>query len=144
MAPDLERMLSECDGALMIGDRALLESIANPKLVIMDLGAEWTSMTGLPMVFGVFAARKDTDTSVLAKAHSEMLYQLDRFDNDLTWRLQVITNASISTGLSETRLDNYYRSEVWNRLDEDALRGLDMYLKQVCGCSEGAEWANLD
>lgn len=143
MAPDLGQMLAECDGALIIGDRALLESKTNPNLVVMDLGAEWSSITDLPMVFGVFAARKDTDPSLLATAHSDMLYQLDRFDKDITWRNHVIGDASMATGLSETRLDNYYSNEVWNRLDSDAVLGLDMYLSLVCESSEGADWVEI-
>lgn len=143
MAPDLGHMLAECDGALIIGDRALLESKANPNLVVMDLGEEWTSITGLPMVFGVFAARKDTDPSLLVRAHSDMLYQLDRFENDSSWRNQVIEAASLATGLSMTRLDNYFSVEVLNRLDSDAVHGLDMYLKLVCESSEGADWVEI-
>ena len=110
----------------------------------MDLGAEWNKMTGLPMVFGVFAARKDTDPRYLNKAHSEMVNQLDRFEQDINWRSLVIEHASSTIGLSATRLDNYYSTEVWNRLDSDAERGLELYLDLVCGVRGGAEWANLD
>ena len=136
-------MLSECDGALIIGDRALLEAKNNPNQVVMDLATEWTRITGYPMVFGVFAARNDTDISDLKLAHRDMLTQLDRFDTDIVWRASVIENASKDTGISETRLDNYYSTEVWNRLDSDAEAGLDFYLEKVCNV-ESAEWAKLD
>jgi len=144
MAPDLGQMLTECDGALIIGDRALIESKNNPQQVVMDLATEWTRITGYPMVFGVFAARKDTKPSHLKSAHEDMLEQLDKFDNDNAWRNSVIETASINTGISVTRLDNYYTTEVWNRLDSDAKTGLDIFLKNVCGVTEGAEWANID
>jgi len=144
MAPDLGQMLEECDGALIIGDRALLESKSNPNLVIMDLGEEWTKQTSMPMVFGVFAARKDTDSIFVSKAHSDMVGQLEKFYNDPFWRSEVIKQTSKLTGLSETRLDNYYSSEVWNMLDPNAIEGLDLYLKLVCGVSEGATWAKLN
>ena len=65
-------MLEKCDGAL-IGDRAILASISSPELVRMDLGEEWTRVTGLPMVFGVFVARRDSPREVLLKAHSQMI-----------------------------------------------------------------------
>ena len=109
----------------------------------MDLATEWTRITGYPMVFGVFAARNDTDISHLKLAHRDMLTQLDRFDTDIVWRASVIENASKDTGISETRLDNYYSTEVWNRLDSDAEAGLDFYLEKVCNV-ESAEWAKLD
>jgi len=144
MAPDLGEMMAECDGALIIGDRALLESKTNPELVVMDLAAEWTKITGLPMVFGVFAARKDTDARFLIRAHSDMTNQLDKFEQDITWRSRVIDDASSTIGLSTTRLDNYYSTEVCNRLDTDAERGLELYLDLVCGVRGGAEWAKLD
>ncbi len=144
MAPDLGEMMAECDGALIIGDRALLESKTNPELVVMDLAAEWTKMTGLPMVFGVFAARKDTDPRFLIRAHSDMTNQLDKFEQDITWRSRVIDDASSTVGLSTTRLDNYYSTEVCNRLDTDAERGLELYLDLVCGVRGGVEWAKLD
>ena len=143
MAPDLGHMLSECDGALIIVDRALLEAKNNPNQVVMDLATEWTRITGYPMVFGVFAARNDTDISHLKLAHRDMLTQLDRFDTDIVWRASVIENASKDTGISETRLDNYYSTEVWNRLDSDAEAGLDFFLEKVCNV-ESAEWAELD
>ena len=73
-----------------------------------------------------------------------MISQLDRFDHDKTWRSRVIDDASSTTGLSVTRLDNYYSTEVWNRLDTDAERGLDLYLDLVCGVNEGAEWVKMD
>ena len=111
---------------------------------MMDLGSEWTRITGFPMVFGVFAARKDTDHSYLRSAHQDMMGQLDKFERDMLWRNIVIQGASSDTGISETRLDNYFTKEVCNRLDSDAERGLDLFLNLVCGINGGAEWANVD
>jgi predicted solute-binding protein len=53
-APDLDAMLAVADAALLIGDAAL---VARPPAdaLVLDLGAEWTAMTGLPMVFAVWA-----------------------------------------------------------------------------------------
>ena len=63
--PDINNMLSKCDGALLIGDRALVAARENPELIRLDLGSEWTKLTNLPMVFGVFAARKDSPLDIL-------------------------------------------------------------------------------
>ena len=87
---------------------------------------------------------KDTDHSYLKSAHQDMMSQLDRFDRDVEWRNSIIQGASSDTGISETRLDNYFTTEVWNRLDSDAERGLDLFLNLVCGINGGAEWANID
>lgn len=51
MAPDLAAMLARADAALIIGDRALFldQDPAGPRKI--DLGEEWTAMTGLPFVY---------------------------------------------------------------------------------------------
>ena len=46
MGPDLGQMLERCDGALLIGDRALDEAARHPELVRMDLGEAWKDWTG--------------------------------------------------------------------------------------------------
>jgi len=59
--PDLNQMLLEADAAVVIGDvalRALYEAPANG-LLVTDLGQAWREWTGLPMVFAVWAVRRD-------------------------------------------------------------------------------------
>ena len=57
MPPQPERMFRECDAALIIGDAALyLDPVAHGVKKI-DLGAEWTSLTGLPFVWAFWAGR---------------------------------------------------------------------------------------
>jgi predicted solute-binding protein len=55
--PHLAMMLEKSDAALIIGDAALALDPARLPFHVLDLGAEWTAMTGLPMVFAVWAAR---------------------------------------------------------------------------------------
>lgn len=55
--PDLEAMLRCADAAMIIGDPALRIDPARLPYHSYDLGAEWVEMTGLPMVFAVWAAR---------------------------------------------------------------------------------------
>jgi chorismate dehydratase len=61
MPPDLTTMLLEADAAVLIGDAALRAAHeAEAKgLYVTDLGAAWREWTGLPMVFAVWAARRD-------------------------------------------------------------------------------------
>ncbi len=59
-APELGAMLMEADAALLIGDDALRARYKNQdRLYIYDLGEEWKKFTGLPMVFALWAVRKD-------------------------------------------------------------------------------------
>ncbi len=52
-APDLADMLERADAALLIGDR-VFPHLDGP-LESLDLGREWTEMTGLPFVFAFWA-----------------------------------------------------------------------------------------
>ncbi len=55
------RMLSDADAAVLIGDPALRARHEAPAqgLLVTDLGQEWRDWTGLPMVFAVWAVRRD-------------------------------------------------------------------------------------
>jgi chorismate dehydratase len=54
-APDPEAMLATADAALVIGDPALFLDHRALGLEKIDLGAEWTAMTGLPFVWAFWA-----------------------------------------------------------------------------------------
>ncbi|MGW4501226.1 menaquinone biosynthetic enzyme MqnA/MqnD family protein [Micromonospora sp. NPDC004336] len=59
--PDLTQMLLEADAGVLIGDVALRALHEAPKrgLEVTDLGQAWREWTGLPMVFAVWAVRRD-------------------------------------------------------------------------------------
>ncbi|SDI94463.1 futalosine synthase [Frankineae bacterium MT45] len=59
--PDLTTMLLEADAAVLIGDAALRATYDAPRrgLAVHDLGNAWREWSGLPMVFAVWAARRD-------------------------------------------------------------------------------------
>jgi chorismate dehydratase len=62
MVPELRPMLEAADAALIIGDAALLLDPGELRargLLVADLGEEWMRMSGLPMVFAVWAGRKE-------------------------------------------------------------------------------------
>jgi chorismate dehydratase len=64
--PDLGAMMLEADAAVLIGDPALRATYEAPTrgLIVTDLGQAWREWTGLPMVFAVWAVRRD-----FAEAH---------------------------------------------------------------------------
>jgi chorismate dehydratase len=76
--PDLDDMLAHADAALIIGDNALFQSaVSNQQSAIqkIDLGAEWTALTGLPFVWAFWAGRSDAlnggDVAALQRARDE-------------------------------------------------------------------------
>jgi chorismate dehydratase len=64
--PDLTQMLLEAQAAVLIGDAALRAKLdaRDRGLIVTDLGEAWRDWTGLPMVFAVWAVRRD-----FAEAH---------------------------------------------------------------------------
>ena len=135
MGPDLGQMLERCDGALLIGDRALDEAARHPELVRMDLGEAWKDLTGFPMVFAVYAARLDAPADTLARAHKMLLSQLTAFENSDVVRAEVINSTSQRSGFTPSRIDRYF-GEVINRMDQQGQNGLDHFLNEVCGLQD--------
>ena len=77
--PDASAMLDRCDAALIIGDAALLLDSnhvevrgATRAVEKIDLGATWTTMTGLPFVYAFWAGRlgalDEDDITLLQRA----------------------------------------------------------------------------
>jgi chorismate dehydratase len=63
--PELNQMLLEADAAVLIGDPALRAMYEAPELglQVIDLAQAWKEWTGLPMVFAVWAVRKEFATA---------------------------------------------------------------------------------
>jgi len=58
LAPSLTSMLAGADAALIIGDPALrLDPTVFHAYQVLDLGSEWEALTGLPMVFAMWAGK---------------------------------------------------------------------------------------
>jgi chorismate dehydratase len=69
--PDVAARVEGCDAALLIGDPALFLDHESAGLMKVDLGAEWTKMTGLPFVWAVWAGRADALTPAHVAALQE-------------------------------------------------------------------------
>ena len=135
MGPDLDAMLESCDGCLLIGDRALEASRAFPKMVKMDLGREWRKVSDSPMVFGVFAARKDSDVNSVREAYDALMSRLIEFETSKSTRDEVIKICSRKTQQSVERLERYF-GEVINRVDSEDMMGLKNFLNFACNMPE--------
>jgi chorismate dehydratase len=86
--PDLTEMLLEADAGVVIGDVALRALYEAPSkgLIVTDLGAAWREWTGLPMVFAVWAVRKDFAIShpgLVKDVHEAFLKSRDLCLNEL-------------------------------------------------------------
>ena len=135
MGPDLGQMLERCDGALLIGDRALDEASRHPELIRMDLGKTWLELTGFPMVFAVYAAHRDAPEHDLQEAHNLLQRQLESYENSDVKRQAIIDSTSKRSGFSKERITQYFE-EVKLRLDSEGEEGLKHFLNQVCGVTD--------
>jgi chorismate dehydratase len=81
MAPDLEQMLARADAALIIGDNALFLDEQAAGVRKIDLGEEWTAMTGLPFVYACWTGWPDAagpdDVLALQRARDAGVAQSD-------------------------------------------------------------------
>ena len=81
--PDLSIMMQEAPAAVVIGDvalRAALHEAPRRGLRVLDLGEAWKDWSGLPMVFAVWAVRKDylvAHPQLVREVHRSFLYSRD-------------------------------------------------------------------
>jgi len=74
---DVATTLRTHDGVLLIADEALHALRTPPAPFNTDLGERWRALTGLPMVFAVWAVRRDA-----ASANPELVARLARVIHD--------------------------------------------------------------
>ena len=130
--PDLTRMLAVADAALIIGDPALHLDPQTFGDRVLDLGAEWTDMTGLPMVFAIWAGRKEAITAEV-EAIFRASYQFGRDHLDEIIRLE-----GASRGLSDELARQYLTRHIVCELGASEYRGLELFLDYARAAHEAA------
>ncbi len=123
--PDLPAMLNAADAALIIGDPALRAGLDHSPYQVFDLGAEWTAMTNLPMVFAVWGGRRECVTPDLAQPF------LDSCRFGLAHMEDIVRLESGPRGLPEELVRDYFARNVTLELGEQEYRGLRLFLQYV-------------
>jgi len=122
MAPRLEEMLDVADAALLIGDAALRADPMSIEYDCADLGAEWTRLTGLPMVFAVWAARAGVPTGGLEESFTGSY----RFGRERI--ADIIQSESSRRKLPEALVRDYLMTHVRFEVGERERKGMDLFL----------------
>ena len=147
--PDLEEMLGQADAALLIGDPALRISLGiehdsqtgaegqsicpaatlgigrSELLYVYDVAGEWRSLTELPAVLAVWAARPDVATpEVTADFLASRDFGLSRI-------AEISYDASLELELPAQAIETYLRRNIDFSLDSENRRGLDMYYQHA-------------
>lgn len=122
---DLAAMLGEADAALLIGDAALRVDPEKLPFETLDLGAEWVALTGLPMVFAVWAGRRE----MIQERYSRAFVDSCRFG--LEHIEEIVRSESESRKFPPALVREYLTSHIVFELGERDYRGLDLYLDRA-------------
>jgi predicted solute-binding protein len=126
-APSLEPMLARADAALLIGDAALRVDCDSLPYTCLDLGAEWLTLTGLPIVFALWAGRRDRvsrwDAVALESAFLESLaFGQERIDD-------IVAQESLGRFLHPALVRQYLTRHIVFRIGARELEGLATFGK---------------
>ncbi|MEN6535116.1 MAG: menaquinone biosynthesis protein [Bryobacteraceae bacterium] len=121
--PDTEAMLHVADAAVIIGDPALRVEPSRLPYLVKDLGEEWKAMTGLPMVFAVWAGREEFATSEIAERF-EASYRFGAARLD-----EIVAQESAPRGLDKALAYDYLARLMRFELGPREMQGLELFLK---------------
>lgn len=121
--PDPERMLAEADAALLIGDPAL--RVDRDRYLIIDLAAEWKTLTGLPFVFAVWAVRPEVEIPDLPfYFKSSLRYGLSSLDI-------LVREAAGEMGLDSAEVRSYLTDNLSFFLRQEEIEGLEEFYRRA-------------
>ena len=125
MSPDLDKMLANCDAALLIGDPAL--QVDRTRHTTLDLAEEWIARTAKSFVFAFWAIRREALTGRDSNSIAEA-FMLSR-DHGLvpTNREIIVSDWSARLNLSATTVRDYLTQNIHYYLDTACLEGLILF-----------------
>ncbi|MBZ5676498.1 MAG: menaquinone biosynthesis protein [Acidobacteriia bacterium] len=122
---NLPDMLGQTDAALLIGDAALRVDPATLPFETLDLGAEWVTMTGLPMVFAVWAGRKEIVREPFGQVFLESLrYGLSHMDD-------IVAAEAPGRQFSPDVVRRYLTHHIVFELGEKDYEGMRLYIQHA-------------
>jgi predicted solute-binding protein len=126
-APDLDRMLSACDAALLIGDAALRVSPAELRYDWLDLGEEWFTLTALPMVFAAWAGKPGLRADALEEiTRTSYRFGASKID-------EIVDSEHAARQISKELAERYLRHHIRFELGAEEAKGLETFLELAGG-----------
>lgn len=139
--PELTTMLLEADAGVVIGDvalRAMYSGDQRDDLAVTDLGAQWREWTGLPMVFAVWAVRRDyaaAHPGLVKDVHGAFLRSTQLCLEELD---EVVASAARWEPFEPETLAHYYRVLDFS-LGERQVAGLREFARRAAAAGEVPE-----
>lgn len=100
LPPSLVDMLATHDACILIGNQGMT---ANGEcLHVLDLGEEWSALTGLPFVWATWIGTQDLTPIIVSELIQAKRWGLDHLED-------VIARASEDSGISLNQCDHYLR-----------------------------------
>jgi len=122
---NLPDMLGQTDAALLIGDAALRVDPATLPFETLDLGAEWIAMTGLPMVFAVWAGRKE----IVREPYGQVFLESLRYG--LTHMDDIVAAEAPGRQFSPEVVRRYLTHHIVFELGEKDYEGMRLYIQHA-------------
>jgi chorismate dehydratase len=119
--PNLPRMLSENDAALIIGDPGM--TFDREGLHVFDMASLWREYTGKGFVFAMWALRED------ASDQTRMIDFQSACDEGKARLSEIVDLYHRQLGLPSEELFTYLTENITFRLDEGLRAGLDLYYR---------------
>jgi predicted solute-binding protein len=120
--PVLKSMLAEADAALVIGDAALAIDPEKCGFPCFDLGEQWTELTGLPMVYAVWAGRQESLTpSLEASLEGSARYGLANME-------RIVAVESKRRGFSPALVEQYLTRQIQYLMGREEEKGMEQFL----------------
>jgi len=120
--PDLAAMVRDYDAGLLIGDPALEADPAALGATKIDLGEEWTEMTGLPFVYAAWTGRTgaidDEQVRLLQEAQAEGVASYPAIAGEYGNNHAAATDRALA----------YLRDNMRYGLGADEVKGLQLFL----------------
>ena len=107
---------------MIIGDAALVLDPAELPFHVLDLGAEWVQMTGLPMVFAVWAARGGFPAQDPEPFLDSMRFGREHIDD-------IARSEHAKVGVSEDLARSYLENNIVFELGDREYAGLQTFLQ---------------
>ena len=128
MAPEVERMLEDCDAGLLIGDPAL--QVDRSRYRTLDLAEEWIRYTGKPFVFAFWAVRGDALLEADPALDLAAIFRESRDRGLQSASLERIAREwAPQLSLSPEDVSSYLTENIHYQLDPDCRSGLELFYR---------------